>query len=387
MGPDRIALWPRRSKPVPAAGSSRRASRRSAPRSPSACPASTRWRSGTACATSPIDAIGLRTELSAGFAADGYARTSGRPAPLLLSTGPGALISLAALMEAASAARPRGRDRKPDPERPDRRRPRLSARAPRPEGVLRARRQVGGARRDGRGRSPSSSPRPGAARSRRRAGRSSSRSRSTCSPARRDAPVGRSRRRPAGACASGRRRARRGGKPARLGIGARSSGRAAASSAPAPGTSFASSPSAWALPSPRRTWARARFRTITRSPPARPATTARSRSWSGTPTSSSRSAPSWVPRRPASTRSRLAGRVVHVDADPERIGATYEALGVVGDAKAVLGALAAAPARGAARRRPGPGGFGQRATARSPSAGSCRRSGTRSPATRSPPGT
>jgi acetolactate synthase-1/2/3 large subunit len=53
--------------------------------------------------TSRIDAIGLRTELSAGFAADGYARTSGQPAPLLLSTGPGALISLAALMEAASA--------------------------------------------------------------------------------------------------------------------------------------------------------------------------------------------------------------------------------------------------------------------------------------------
>lgn len=53
--------------------------------------------------TSGIRAIGLRTELSAGFAADGYARTSGRPAPLLLSTGPGALISLAALMEAASA--------------------------------------------------------------------------------------------------------------------------------------------------------------------------------------------------------------------------------------------------------------------------------------------
>src|SRR4249920_1324604 len=53
--------------------------------------------------TSPVRAIGLRTELNAGFAADGYARTSGRPAPLLLSTGPGALISLAALMEAASA--------------------------------------------------------------------------------------------------------------------------------------------------------------------------------------------------------------------------------------------------------------------------------------------
>ena len=53
--------------------------------------------------TNPVRALGLRTELDAGFAADGYARTSGRPAPLLLSTGPGALISLAALMEAASA--------------------------------------------------------------------------------------------------------------------------------------------------------------------------------------------------------------------------------------------------------------------------------------------
>ncbi len=50
--------------------------------------------------------VGLRTELSAGFAADGYARVSGRPAPLLLSTGPGALISLAALMEADGASIP-----------------------------------------------------------------------------------------------------------------------------------------------------------------------------------------------------------------------------------------------------------------------------------------
>jgi acetolactate synthase I/II/III large subunit len=47
--------------------------------------------------------LALRTELDAGFAADGYARASGRPAPLLLSTGPGALNALTALMEAASA--------------------------------------------------------------------------------------------------------------------------------------------------------------------------------------------------------------------------------------------------------------------------------------------
>jgi acetolactate synthase I/II/III large subunit len=53
--------------------------------------------------TSRVRAVGLRTELNAGFAADGYARVGRRPAPLLLSTGPGALISLGALMEAASA--------------------------------------------------------------------------------------------------------------------------------------------------------------------------------------------------------------------------------------------------------------------------------------------
>jgi acetolactate synthase-1/2/3 large subunit len=53
--------------------------------------------------TSPLRGVVMRTELAAGFAADGYARSSARPAPLLLSTGPGALNSLAALMEAASA--------------------------------------------------------------------------------------------------------------------------------------------------------------------------------------------------------------------------------------------------------------------------------------------
>jgi acetolactate synthase I/II/III large subunit len=52
---------------------------------------------------SPVRTIGFRTELNAGFAADGYARTTGRPAVLLLSTGPGALVSLASLMEAATS--------------------------------------------------------------------------------------------------------------------------------------------------------------------------------------------------------------------------------------------------------------------------------------------
>lgn len=50
--------------------------------------------------------LGLRTELAAGFAADGYARATGKPAALVASTGPGALISLAALAEAAAASVP-----------------------------------------------------------------------------------------------------------------------------------------------------------------------------------------------------------------------------------------------------------------------------------------
>jgi acetolactate synthase I/II/III large subunit len=50
-----------------------------------------------------LQQVGARTELGAAFAADGYARASGRPAALLLSTGPGALISLAGLMEAAAS--------------------------------------------------------------------------------------------------------------------------------------------------------------------------------------------------------------------------------------------------------------------------------------------
>jgi len=59
-----------------------------------------------ALARSELRYAGFRTELNAGFAADGYARTTGRPAPLLVSTGPGALISLAALHEAAASSVP-----------------------------------------------------------------------------------------------------------------------------------------------------------------------------------------------------------------------------------------------------------------------------------------
>ncbi|MDH6215893.1 thiamine pyrophosphate-binding protein [Streptomyces pseudovenezuelae] len=50
--------------------------------------------------------IGLRVENNAGFAADAYGRITGEAAPLLVSTGPGALTSLAALQEAAAASAP-----------------------------------------------------------------------------------------------------------------------------------------------------------------------------------------------------------------------------------------------------------------------------------------
>ncbi|MET8573304.1 thiamine pyrophosphate-binding protein [Streptomyces sp. NPDC005012] len=50
--------------------------------------------------------VGLRVENNAGFAADAYGRITGEAAPLLLSTGPGALTALAALQEAAAASAP-----------------------------------------------------------------------------------------------------------------------------------------------------------------------------------------------------------------------------------------------------------------------------------------
>lgn len=56
--------------------------------------------------TSDIRTLGFRTELNAGFGACGWAHVTALPAPLLLSTGPGALNSLTALMEAASSHLP-----------------------------------------------------------------------------------------------------------------------------------------------------------------------------------------------------------------------------------------------------------------------------------------
>lgn len=55
---------------------------------------------------SSIRTCGFRTELNAGFAACGAAHVTGRSATLIVSTGPGALNSLTAVMEAASSHLP-----------------------------------------------------------------------------------------------------------------------------------------------------------------------------------------------------------------------------------------------------------------------------------------
>ncbi|MFZ4842064.1 thiamine pyrophosphate-binding protein [Mycetocola saprophilus] len=55
---------------------------------------------------SDLHYLSSRVENNAGFMADGLARVSGSVAPLLLSTGPGALTSLTALQEAAASSIP-----------------------------------------------------------------------------------------------------------------------------------------------------------------------------------------------------------------------------------------------------------------------------------------
>lgn len=55
---------------------------------------------------SDLHTCGMRTELNAAFAAAGWAHVTGRAAPLILSTGPGALNSLTGLMEASSSHLP-----------------------------------------------------------------------------------------------------------------------------------------------------------------------------------------------------------------------------------------------------------------------------------------
>jgi acetolactate synthase-1/2/3 large subunit len=55
---------------------------------------------------SSLHYVGSRTEVNAAFAADGHARTTGSVTPLFVSTGPGALQTLAGLQEAATASVP-----------------------------------------------------------------------------------------------------------------------------------------------------------------------------------------------------------------------------------------------------------------------------------------
>ncbi|MER7399626.1 thiamine pyrophosphate-binding protein [Streptomyces sp. NPDC000151] len=57
-----------------------------------------------ALSRSTLRYVGLRVENNAGFAADAYARTTRGVAPLMVSTGPGALMTLAALQESAAAS-------------------------------------------------------------------------------------------------------------------------------------------------------------------------------------------------------------------------------------------------------------------------------------------
>jgi acetolactate synthase-1/2/3 large subunit len=53
--------------------------------------------------TAELRVLGFRQELNAAFAADGCARVTGRPAPVVVSTGPGAFMTIAPLMEAFTA--------------------------------------------------------------------------------------------------------------------------------------------------------------------------------------------------------------------------------------------------------------------------------------------
>ncbi len=52
---------------------------------------------------SPLIVVGHKHELAAGFAADGYARAGERPGVVVTTTGPGAMVAAAALLEAASS--------------------------------------------------------------------------------------------------------------------------------------------------------------------------------------------------------------------------------------------------------------------------------------------
>ena len=68
--------------------------------------ASTTSRSGRRCARRPIRLVGVRHEQAAAYAADGYARATGRLGVALTTTGPGAANTLGAVGEAWASRSP-----------------------------------------------------------------------------------------------------------------------------------------------------------------------------------------------------------------------------------------------------------------------------------------
>ena len=161
---------PRRREP----GRARRRGRVRGPRR------STRCRSGRACARARSRVFGTRTELAAGFAADGYARVQRPPRAAVPLHRPRSAELAHRADGGGQLARARGGDLQPDPVGPDRPRPRLPARAPRPARLVRAHRQGRGPRPQHRVDPRDCWRRRGASRSPRRAVPSTSRSRSTC---------------------------------------------------------------------------------------------------------------------------------------------------------------------------------------------------------------
>ena len=79
--------------------------------------ASTTCRSGRRCRTRGIRLVGVRHEQTAVYAADGYARATGRLGVALVTTGPGAANTLGATGEAMASGSPGARDRHRHPGR------------------------------------------------------------------------------------------------------------------------------------------------------------------------------------------------------------------------------------------------------------------------------
>ena len=132
---------------------------------------------------SPIRLVGVRHEQTAAYAADGYARATGRLGVALTTTGPGAANTLGAVGEAWASRSPIlvDRDRHPVRAAPPGCLPRRPARDRRPGGDVRAGDEVDARRRPRRA-SAAAAARRCAALDRADAARSTSRSRPTCSP-------------------------------------------------------------------------------------------------------------------------------------------------------------------------------------------------------------